>query len=258
MATAGGRLRRGRHGPSGEAVHGGDGDAGAESRREDVQAEAGGTSTTEQLAYTDKVGELVGRKQLRGNVEEGKDMWAGETKKEENEKCGAGNESASETVVSRKVKKRKKDNVGGAGAPEAKEQRQGDGELGRDGRAERAIRCGLGRLGKDVRWEKRRREEISRCGLEQGRRQEEEPVGATSRGRDRKRDHEATKAPEEEEGEGRWRWYAGPAPAPTAHHRPLQTVPRPSPGHHPCSPAPGSARLRPTPTRGLFHAHVWA
>lgn len=108
-------------------------------------------------------------------------------------------------MVSRKIKKRKKDSVGGAGAPEAKEQRQGDGQLAGDGRAERAIRCGLGRPGKDVRWEKRQREEISRCGLEQGRGQEEEPVGATSRGRDRKRDHEATKGLEEE-GEGRWRW----------------------------------------------------
>lgn len=38
-------AERGRR-PSGEAVHGGDGDAGAESRREDAQAEAGGTSTT--------------------------------------------------------------------------------------------------------------------------------------------------------------------------------------------------------------------
>lgn len=184
-------------------------------------------------------------------------MWAGETKKEENEQCGAGNESASETVVSRKVKKRKKDNVGGAGSPEAKGQRQGDGELGGDGRAERAIRCGLGRPGKNVRWEKRGREEISRCGLEQGRGQEEEPVGATSRGRDRKRDYEATKGPEEE-GEGRWRWYARPGPAPTAHHHPLQAVPRPSPGHHPCSPAPGSWPASVPPPPAVSHAHVWA
>ena len=235
--SRGAPVERGR-GPSGEAVNGGDRDAGAESRREDTQAEAGGTSTTGQLAYTKKVGELVGRKQLRGEVEEGKDMWAGEIKKEENEKCGAGNEPASVTVVSRKVKKRKKGNAGGAGAPEAKERRQGDGELGRDGRAERAVRRGLGRPGKDVRWEKRRREERSRCGLEQGRDEEEEPVDATSRGRDRKRDHEATKGPEEE-GEGRWRWYARAGPAPTAHRHSLQAVPRPSPRHHPCSPAPG-------------------
>uniref|UniRef100_A0A8D1CNT0 DNA topoisomerase I n=2 Tax=Sus scrofa TaxID=9823 RepID=A0A8D1CNT0_PIG len=183
-------------GASGEAAQAGDRDTGAEGSKEDTQV-AGEAATAGKAGDTEKAGGSAGRTPLQGEGEEGRGPSAVvEAKPEGGAEFIAGGKCSSETVVSRKDKKRRKGNAAGAGAPEAKELSGGDGARGRE-----AARPGRGAPRKDV----QQRQEGRRCGPETGR-GVEELVGATSGGKVRKRNREASEGPETE-GEGTWKWW---------------------------------------------------
>lgn len=182
-------------GASGEAAQAGDRDTGAEGSKEDTQV-AGEAATAGKAGDTEKAGGSAGRTPLQGEGEEGRGPSAVvEAKPEGGAEFIAGGKCSSETVVSRKDKKRRKGNAAGAGAPEAKELSGGDGARGRE-----AARPGRGAPRKDV----QQRQEGRRCGPETGR-GVEELVGATSGGKVRKRNREASEGLETE-GEGTWKW----------------------------------------------------
>ena len=139
---------------------------------------------------------------------------------------GAGSKAASESVVSRKDRRRK-ENTGGAGATEGEEGRRGSAELG--GASERGHRP----MGEEVQQQKRQKR---RRGLEQCRGREEEPVRATCGGSSKNRPGEATAGRGQEVQAG---GDGTPAPRPAARRRapPSVTAPNLSRPRSPSSPS---------------------
>ena len=97
----------------------GDRDTGAMCCRADARTGARGLSPAGTLADTDSGVELVGSKGLPGEIKRGERRGLKRLKKRM-KRCGAGSEAASESVVSRKDRRRK-ENTGGAGATEGEE-----------------------------------------------------------------------------------------------------------------------------------------